>query len=287
MPDRKVLLISLFLLLVITGVPFSAGDTVTSPREYLGFRVGDDYHLADYTQLLGYWRKLEQESDRMKLEETGRTAEGRPIVMAIILYDSAGWTLAYQMGIDFDRILEGFDGPFEKMEDLAEFPAGQVITKEGTSGYLLSHRVNDAFVADAMKEKLKDGTERPLPREKFYAPGSILRARVDNTNPLAYGMPEEVDISFRYSPVFRLLPEASLKGVQPVAWFPDKDIIRSGWVWGEHYLSGGVVVIEAQVGRGKLFLYGPEIAFRGQSHGTFKFLFNGIYYGKAELMKFR
>ena len=28
-------------------------------------------------------------------------------------YDNAGWTLAYQMGVRFDRILEGFDGPFE------------------------------------------------------------------------------------------------------------------------------------------------------------------------------
>ena len=38
---------------------------------------------------------------------------------------------------------------------------------------------------------------------------------------------------------------------------------------------------EAVVGRGKVFLFGPEITFRGQPHGTFKFLFNGIYYGSA------
>jgi ABC-type glycerol-3-phosphate transport system permease component len=31
---------------------------------------------------------------------------------------------------------------------------------------------------------------------------------------------------------------------------------------------------------GELFLVGPEITFRGQPHGTFKFLFNAIYYGK-------
>jgi hypothetical protein len=31
------------------------------------------------------------------------------------------------------------------------------------------------------------------------------------------------------------------------------------------------------VGRGKLFLFGPEIAFRGQPHGTFRFLFNALY----------
>ena len=28
-------------------------------------------------------------------------------------YDSAGWTLAFTMGVKFDRVLEAFDGPFE------------------------------------------------------------------------------------------------------------------------------------------------------------------------------
>src|SRR5262249_54301258 len=32
-------------------------------------------------------------------------------------YDNAGWTLAFQMGVQFDRILEGFTGPFEKVTD--------------------------------------------------------------------------------------------------------------------------------------------------------------------------
>jgi hypothetical protein len=26
-----------------------------------------------------------------------------------------------------------------------------------------------------------------------------------------------------------------------------------------------------------MFLFGPEITFRAQPHGTFKFLFNGLY----------
>ena len=53
--------------------------------------------------------------------------------------------------------------------------------------------------------------------------------------------------------------------------------LRSGWAWGQHYIEGGVSVAEATVGQGHLMLFGPEIAFRGQPHGTFKFLFNGIY----------
>ena len=137
-------------------------------------------------------------------------------------------------------------------------------------------------IANALMEKQPDGSERVLPREKFYVPGSILQVRVDNTNPLAFGLSEKLDVFFDNSPVFRLKPEASIKGVKPVAWFDSDKPLRSGWAWGQKYLQDGVAVAEARVGKGKLFMFGPEITFRAQPHGTFKFLFNGIYYGGAE-----
>jgi len=110
----------------------------------------------------------------------------------------------------------------------------------------------------------------------------VLRVRVDNAHPLAFGMPELLDVFFDNNPVFDLTPEAGLKGIQAVAWFENANPLRSGWVWGDQYLRRGVEVIAAPVGQGKLFLFAPEIAFRGQPHGTFKFLFNGIFYGAAE-----
>ena len=39
---------------------------------------------------------------------------------------------------------------------------------------------------------------------------------------------------------------------------------------------------EAKVGQGNLFLLGPEVTNRGQPHGTFKLLFNGIYLAGAK-----
>jgi Zinc carboxypeptidase len=57
---------------------------ILSPKEALGFNIGDDYQMASYTQLASWWKKLATESDRMKLETMGRTAEGRPQYMAII-----------------------------------------------------------------------------------------------------------------------------------------------------------------------------------------------------------
>ena len=95
-------------------------------------------------------------------------------------------------------------------------------------------------------------------------------------------MKERVDVFFDNSPVFRLLPGADKKGVTPVAWFDSDKPLRSGWAWGQHYLYGGVAVAAAEVGKGQLYLFGPEVLFRGQSHGTLKFFFNGIYLGGAQ-----
>src|SRR6201993_835629 len=57
---------------------------VTTPKEALGFNLGDDYSVANYTQLEAYWKKLASESDRMKLVDIGPTAEGRRQYMAVV-----------------------------------------------------------------------------------------------------------------------------------------------------------------------------------------------------------
>src|SRR5262249_52097133 len=62
-------------------------------------------------------------------------------------YDIAGWTLAFQMGVRFDRILDGFDGPFEKLTQEVRPQTGRMTSVFDPAGYLLSHEVNDSFIA--------------------------------------------------------------------------------------------------------------------------------------------
>jgi len=113
----------------------------------------------------------------------------------------------------------------------------------------------------------------------------VVQVSVDNSNPAAYGFADKVDVFFDNSPVFRLHPDAALKGVRPLAWFADASPLRSGWAWGQFYLEGGVAAIDAAIGKGRVLLFGPEITFRAQPHGAFKFLFNGIYLSGATLVK--
>jgi hypothetical protein len=371
-------------------------------------------------------------------------------------YDVAGWTLAFQMGVKFDRILDAFDGPFERVDE-APPPPGAVAGPPMPAGYLIPHHQNDAFVAvnrllrdgqrvywlrdrtvgghdgagsifvaaapatralaqraaddlglvftgvaappagaalrlapvriglwdryggasssgwirwileryefpfervyaqqlDAgklsarfdvivlpdeavpgvrlpvpddvppeyrhttgamswsrtalrLKEFVEEGGTlvliggatalagavgvtvgtvesgagpRRLAADTVYIPGSIVRARVDNTSPLGFGFEREVDVMFEDSPAFTLPADGRARAV---AWFAGASPLRSGWAWGQHHLQGTAAVVEARVGRGRVLLFGPEIVFRAQPHGTFKFLFNAIHSSRAE-----
>ncbi|HLY18786.1 MAG TPA: M14 metallopeptidase family protein [Bryobacteraceae bacterium] len=57
---------------------------VPTPAEHFGYTPGDDYKLADTTEIFGYFQKLAASSDRIKLVEFGRSSEGRPMYVAFI-----------------------------------------------------------------------------------------------------------------------------------------------------------------------------------------------------------
>ncbi len=386
-------------------------------------------------------------------------------------YDATGWTLAFQMGVEFDRILDGFDGPFQVVPDLMETPAGSVVGLARPEGFLLSHEVNNAFTAvfrllsqgrevfwltepfavegatlpagtffipggsavqpvleglarelgvtfvgaregprgsalelarpriglwdryggsmpsgwvrfvleqfgfdyqlvfaqelDAggladkydvlifpdgaipgaggstgrgggaafrepalseypaeyrdrvgnvsaavtvprirefleaggvvialegstslgehlgvgVHDFLVDQDGRPLRNEEFFVPGSLLEATVLEGRPVTHGLGKSVIVNFAQSPVFRVDPGA--EAVRTLAVYQDERPLRSGWAWGQEKLQGGAALLEARVGQGTLFLFGPQITFRGQTHETFPLLFNGILLGGA------
>lgn len=153
--------------------------------------------------------------------------------------------------------------------------AGGSIVAVGTSSQLAYHF--DLPVRNALVEVSGDGRETRLAREKFFVPGSILRAKLDLSQSLTWGMPEQVDVYFDNSPVFRLKPEAVAAGAKPLLWIDSTTPLRSGWAWGQAYLHQGILALELPMGRGRVRLLTPEVTFRGQTHGTFKLLLNSLH----------
>ncbi len=194
-----------------------------------------------------------------------------------------GAAVANRPPSDLPAEYEGWTGritPEKTIPQVKQFveSGGSVVTIGSSTGMA---QLLGVPVSDYLTEAGPDGKQRHLPQEKFYIPGSLLKTTVDNTQPLAYGMPEKLDIVFDSSPVFKLGPDARKK-TSAVAWFSGTEVLDSGWAWGQQYLDGGSAVVEASVGEGKVLLFGPEVVFRAQPHATFKFLFNGLYAGTAQ-----
>ena len=84
-------------------------------------------------------------------------------------YDAAGYTFAFQMGVQFDRVLERFDGPFEELKDEVPPPPARVTGAEKVVGFFLDTRTNDAF--RAANQLLAAGEEVRRLKEPFTTDG--------------------------------------------------------------------------------------------------------------------
>jgi hypothetical protein len=88
MPVRRFGALTLVAALFTVAASVPAAQTkvpaITTPKQFFGFNIGDDYQLATYTQFVEYWRKIDKESNRMQVIEIGKTEEGRPQLAAIV-----------------------------------------------------------------------------------------------------------------------------------------------------------------------------------------------------------
>ncbi|HZH54231.1 MAG TPA: M14 family zinc carboxypeptidase, partial [Sphingobacteriaceae bacterium] len=77
---------SSIMVMFVLLAPFlsQAQTNVPSPKSHFGFNIGDDYHLANFTQTEAYFKKLDAASDRVKLVDIGETEEGRRQYMLVV-----------------------------------------------------------------------------------------------------------------------------------------------------------------------------------------------------------
>jgi len=129
-------------------------------------------------------------------------------------------------------------------------------------------------------------------REDYFCPGGVLQVVVEADHPLAWGVPARTMVFAENGPAFEEEGPRDEEGEeQPalaatgrpkprvVARFAEKDVLYSGWLLGESRIARKGALVEAPLGKGRVVLVGFRAQFRGQAHGTFKFLFNVFFPG--------
>ena len=61
-----------------------AGAEVPTPESVIGWKTGEDRKLADWTQIVDYFKKLDAASERVITEDVGKTTQGRPFLVVTI-----------------------------------------------------------------------------------------------------------------------------------------------------------------------------------------------------------
>ncbi len=117
-----------------------------------------------------------------------------------------------------------------------------------------------------------------LKTEDFWIPSSLVRIEVDNTQPLAYGMPEEATAMFIQSAAFSpQVPDGGTSLTQVVARYPRNGVLVQGAMRGkEQPITGRAAVVEVKQDKGRVVLIGFRGHHRAQTHGTYKFLLNAL-----------
>ncbi|MBZ2178339.1 MAG: peptidase, partial [Acidobacteria bacterium] len=148
-------------------------------------------------------------------------------------YDNAGWTLAYQMGIRFERVLDAFSGPFTTLPwgVLEKPPVGKV---EGSgAGYLISHKVNDSFILTnrliAARQEvfwLKQG----LKDDPLYGPGALYVPANPATRPLIEKAAAEFGFNARAVAARPAGEALKLSAPRIALWDQYGGSMPSGWV---------------------------------------------------------
>jgi len=111
-------------------------------------------------------------------------------------------------------------------------------------------------------------------RKDFFIPGSLLKVLNNTDHPIAYGYQRDAAIFFRRSPVFSVNEGVS------VVRYPSEPFL-SGWINGEEFLINKSAVADVPYEKGRVILIGFPVLYRGQAHGSFRYLFNAIFYGAA------
>ena len=127
-------------------------------------------------------------------------------------------------------------------------------------------------------DKLKD-----LKQQEHFSPGSIVAVDLDPASPLAAGLPAKLPVMKIWGPAFSPdITATDWSGLKMAASFARNDVRLSGFLLGPEHLHGAGAIAVQEIGKGRAILFACRTQFRAMTYGSYKLLFNSIFWAAAD-----
>ncbi len=112
--------------------------------------------------------------------------------------------------------------------------------------------------------------------DKFFCSGALLRVETEHAElPANFGVSESPVVMFQAGPAFQTLP--GFHGAVLARYPKQTNPLESGLLLHPEAIEGKIAALELAYGHGRILLFGFKPQFRGESHATYKYLFNELY----------
>jgi hypothetical protein len=121
-----------------------------------------------------------------------------------------------------------------------------------------------------------DDRAEDLQKQGLSCPGSLVRIILDPDHPLTQGLPDELGVFYRARPVYQTrIPDLGTDR-RVVAWFPERDLLLSGYADKAELLGGKAALVWTEKGKGEIIFmaFGPQ--FRASTSASYKLLWNSL-----------
>ncbi|MEL6560496.1 MAG: M14 metallopeptidase family protein [Bacteroidota bacterium] len=158
-------------------------------------------------------------------------------------------------------------------------------------GRLITFDKASNFAISQLELPVRNITKSLSPNQ-FFIPGSLLGITVKKSA-VSYGMSSSAIASFSRSSAFSIISKkqtgeggreetvepAVIPAHEVVASYQKSGLLKSGYAQNaEKYIGGKIAVLKLPKGQGDVILFGFRPQFRGQSHNTYKLIFNSILF---------
>jgi hypothetical protein len=177
-----------------------------------------------------------------------------------------------------DRMMQGFHigivpGQYEGGIGRDGIDNLRTFVRDG--GMLVAFNQSAANLIPLMSLPVKNALEG-LKSDKFFCSGALLRVEQESSDlPVNYGVPEAPVVMFQRGPAF--VPQAGFEGAVLARYPKSTNPLESGLLLHPEAIEDKAAAVELAYGKGRILLYGFKPQFRGQSHGTYRYLFNALY----------